>query len=358
MPRKIIFFHLLNNFTGSPLVLRNVIEIARNNGFDVELYTSNSDGFLSGIREIRYHTNFYKRFEVRILTLFSFFLSQFLLSFLILYRYLGSSTIFYVNTILPFGSILTGKILGKKVITHVHEYEISPRALSNFLFWIVRRFSSEVVLVSNFLKSNPKIHSTKSRVIFNCVTEDFENNVNKIPFKKPSFKVLMLASLRPYKGINEFIKLAEKIPESQFELVLSDEAAEVAKFEIQNQIPVNLRIFPVQKNVQPFYQSASLLVNLTQKDKVVESFGLTVLEGMYYGLPAIVPTVGGISELIDTGVNGFQIDYTRLDLIELEIRKMMGDKKFWEKLSLEASSKKEKFSRKGFKSQILQLLSE
>ena len=358
MQKKIVFFHLLNNFTGSPLILRNVIEIARDNGFEVELYTSNTDGFLTGISGITYHPNFYKRSEVRILTLFSFFLSQFLLSFSILFNQRSSHSIFYVNTILPFGSILTGKILGKKVITHVHEYEISPKALSNFLFWIVRRFSSEVVLVSNFLKSNPKIQCTKSRVIFNCVTEDFEKNVNKIPFKKPGFKVLMLASLRPYKGIYEFIKLAEKIPESQFELVLSDEAGEVAKFEIQNQIPENLRIFPMQKNVQPFYQSASLLVNLTQKDKVVESFGLTVLEGMYYGLPAIVPTVGGISELIDTGVNGFQIDYTRLDLIELEIRKMMGDQKFWEKLSLAASSKKEKFSRKGFKSQILQLLSE
>lgn len=269
---------------------------------------------------------------------------------------MNSYSIFYVNTILPFGSILTGKILGKKVVSHVHEYEISPKALSNFLFWVIRRFSTEVVLVSNFLKSNPKIHGTKSRVIYNCVTEDFEENVKRISDKKIGFKVLMLASLRPYKGILEFIELASKIPETQFELVLSDDVGEVAKFETENSVPENLKIFPVQRDVHIFYKSSSLIISLTHKDKWIETFGLTVLEGMYYGLPAIVPTFGGITELVDSGVNGFQIDYTRLDLIELKIRKMMDDKNYWERLSLAALSKKDGFSRKEFKSQILQLL--
>lgn len=356
MQKKIVFFHLLNNFTGSPLILRNVIEIARDNGFEVELYTSDTEGFLTGISGITYHPNFYKRSEIRLLTLFSFFTSQFLLFFSTLFHQRNSHSIFYVNTILPFGSILIGKVLGKKVVSHIHEYEINPKALSNFLFWVVRKFSSEVVLVSNFLKSNPNIQGTKSRVIYNCVTEDFERNVKIISDEKSAFKVLMLASLRPYKGIYEFIKLAENLPEAQFELILSDEYGEVAIFENENSIPDNLKIFPVQKDVQSFYQSSSLLINLTQRDKVVESFGLTVLEGMYYGLPAIVPTAGGITELVDSGVNGFQIDYTRLDLIEEEIRKMMGNKNYWGKLSQEAIRKKEGFSRKAFKSQILQLL--
>jgi len=336
--------------------LKNVIEIARDNGFEVELYTSNTEGFLSGLNGITYHPNFYKRSEVRILTLFSFFLSQFLLFFLMLFRRFDTSTIFYSNTILPFGSILTGKILGNKVITHVHEYEISPKALSNFLFWVVRKFSSEVVLVSNFLKSNPNIQGTKSRVIYNCVTEDFERNVNNSSDKKSAFKVLMLASLRPYKGISEFIELANRIPEADFLLVISDKSEEVSKFEEENSIPENLKIFPVQRDVHFFYKSSSLVINLAHKDKWVETFGLTVLEGMYYGLPAIVPSSGGITELVEPGINGFQIDYTRLDLIEGEIRKMMNDKNHWERLSQEAQNKKEDFSRKAFKSQILQLL--
>lgn len=251
---------------------------------------------------------------------------------------------------------MTGKILGRKVITHVHEYEISPKALSNFLFWVVRRFSSEVVIVSNFLKSNPNIQGIKSRVIYNCVTEDFERNVNKSSGKNSGFKVLMLASLRPYKGIYEFLELANRIPEANFLLILSDRSEEVSKFQEENSIPENLKIFSVQKDVHLFYKSSSLVINLAHKDKVLETFGLTILEGMYYGLPAIVPTCGGITELVDPGINGFQIDYTRLDLIEVEIKKMMSNKNYWEKLSQEALSKKDCFSRNAFKSQILQLL--
>lgn len=246
--------------------------------------------------------------------------------------------------------------MGRKVITHVHEYEISPRALSNSLFWVARRFSTEVVLVSNFLKSNPQIMRSKSRVIYNCVTEDFERNVNNISGKNSAFKVLMLASLRPYKGIYEFLELANRIPEADFSLILSDRSEEVSKFEKENLISENLEIFSVQKDVHLFYQSSSLVVNLAHKDKVLETFGLTILEGMYYGLPAIVPTCGGITELVDSGINGFQIDYTRLDLIEVEIKKMMSDKKYWERLSLEALRKKELFSRKEFESQIIKLL--
>ncbi len=336
--------------------MRNVIEIARDNGFEVELYTSNSEGFLTGIAGITYHPNFYKRSKIRLLTLILFFSSQFFLFFSTLFSQRSSNAIFYVNTILPFGSILAGRILGQRVISHVHEFEISPKALSNFLFAVVKRFSSEIVLVSNFLKSNPAIKGTNNRVIYNCVTSDFEKKVRLNPESNSHFNVLMLASLRPYKGIYEFIILAEKIPKAQFELVLSDESSEVAKFVAENSIPDNLKIFPVQKDVQPFYRLASLLINLTQKDKVVESFGLTVLEGMYYGLPAIVPTAGGITELVDSGINGFQIDYSRLDLIEVEIRKMMNDKGYWERLSHAAFIKKESFSRKAFERQILQLL--
>jgi glycosyltransferase involved in cell wall biosynthesis len=188
------------------------------------------------------------------------------------------------------------------------------------------------------------------------VTSDFEKKVMLNPEKNLDFTVLMLASLRPYKGIFNFLELAKRIPEAGFVMILSDESEEVMKFESENLIPVNLKILPIQKDVHPFYRAASLLLNLTQKDKIVETFGLTVLEGMYYGLPAIVPTVGGITELVDSGKNGFQIDYNQLEMIEKEIRKMMKDQIHYKNLSQEALQKKEGFSRKVFGTQILQLL--
>ena len=333
--------------------MANVLEVAIKNKIDYKLYTSNTEGFLSKFRS---KSNFYKRSEIRLLTLFSFFFSQFLLAIRIVLTNKKEEDTFYINTILPFGAILVGRLLNKRVITHVHETEITPRLLSRFLFWAVRNFSSKVVVVSKFLQNNPSLEGIETQVIYNCVTADFEalaiekRDVGKV------FNVLMLASLRPYKGINEFIQLADLNRKQSFTLILSDSKREVDDFFADRQLPNNLRVLPVQKEVSAFYKNASLIVNLAHPDKWVETFGMTVLEGMHYGLPAIVPTVGGITELVEEGVNGFQINYTDLKEISSKIELMDRDHSIWENLSRGALLRKTEFSRKTFERQILDLL--
>ena len=75
----------------------------------------------------------------------------------------------------------------------------------------------------------------------------------------------------------------------------------------------------------PFYNRASLVLNLTDKEKAVETFGLTAIEAMCAGLPVIVPTVGGIAELVSDGENGYKIDIAQLDEIEKRIREILSD---------------------------------
>jgi glycosyltransferase involved in cell wall biosynthesis len=330
-----------------------VIQAALEEGFQVKLYTSNTEGFLSGFER---KSNFYHRSEQRILTLFSFFFSQFLLAIKLVIKNKKAEKIYYVNTILPFGAILMGRLLGKRVITHVHENEISPKLLSNFLFWVVRTFSTEVIVVSNYLQANPNLRGADIQVIYNCVTKDFEDKAQKDRNKLHSFEVLMLASLRPYKGVSEFISLARRLPTIIFTLVLSDESKEVGKFEMSETLPANLQLYPVQKDVHPFFERASLIVNLTHLDKWIETFGMTVLEGMYYSLPAIVPTAGGVIELVENGVNGFQIDHQDLDQIASEIKKMAEDYSYWALLSHGADIKRAEFSRENFGIKISNLL--
>jgi glycosyltransferase involved in cell wall biosynthesis len=112
----------------------------------------------------------------------------------------------------------------------------------------------------------------------------------------------------------------------------------------------------VQKDVHPFFERASLIVNLTHLDKWIETFGMTVLEGMYYSLPAIVPTAGGVIELVENGVNGFQIDHQDLDQIASEIKKMAEDYSYWALLSHGADIKRAEFSRENFGIKISNLL--
>lgn len=355
MKEKILFFHLLNNFTGSPQVLRNTILLARDMGKEVHLYTSSTEGFLSGIQGIAYHSNGYFRSGHRVITLFSFFLSQLFLAFRLL-KYRKDSCTFFINTILPFSSVCIGKLLRKRVIVHVHESEISPKILNRFLFRIVRTYADQVLVVSEFLGKNQFLYPRSPRVIYNSVKKEFQEQGHSQVLVREDFRVLMLASLRPYKGIYEFSKLAKEMPDIRFDLILSDSEQEVLRWKKEVNPTQNLFIWPVQRDVIPFYQKASLVLNLAHQDKWKETFGMTVLEGMHFGLPSIVPTEGGITELVLEGINGFRRDYLDLDGIKLLIDRMKSDTAFWSRLSLQALERARLFSSEIFNREMKKIL--
>jgi hypothetical protein len=66
--KKIIFVHLLNDFSGSPKVLLQVINACNENEMPTVLYTGKgTDGFLNNKAHQHYYY-YYKRFDNTILT--------------------------------------------------------------------------------------------------------------------------------------------------------------------------------------------------------------------------------------------------------------------------------------------------
>ena len=90
--KKYIFIHLLNDFSGSPKVLSQVIKAVQKKGMSPELYTSKSEsGFLSGLTT-NHHQYFYKRSENKWMTLVAFMSSQILLFFKLL-KYMNKDVV-------------------------------------------------------------------------------------------------------------------------------------------------------------------------------------------------------------------------------------------------------------------------
>jgi glycosyltransferase involved in cell wall biosynthesis len=359
MKRKVIVFHLLNNFTGSPMVLRNVIELMVRDGYEVDLYTSSGEGFLSGIIGINYKKNFYFRSKIIYFTFFTFFLSNFLLFWLLIFKIPRKNIVIYVNTILPFSGILVGKFLRLPVIVHVHEDRVHPRLLNSFLFFVTNRFSKYLILVSKYLLKNHNTSNSKIHVVYNSVSLDF------LAFPKPvkkriknNFMVLMLASLRPYKGLSSFIEISKLLPHLTFNLVLSDSTQDVDVFFSGKRIPQNLKIYSLQKNVHFFYKDADLVINLSDRELWVETFGMTILEAMHYRLPVIVPIIGGITELVEDGKNGFLIDSKEVPQIVNKISSIVTDQMLWEKMSVRSFELTKKFSIENFENGINNVLEE
>lgn len=105
----------------------------------------------------------------------------------------------------------------------------------------------------------------------------------------------------------------------------------------------NLEIHPRHEDVGPFYNETSVVLNLSDKEKFIETFGMTALETMSAGIPIIVPTEGGIAEMVDEQ-NGFKIDVQDLPKIEHAIVAMLTDRELYLKMAKNALTKSKEYS--------------
>ena len=355
--RKIIFIHLLNDFSGSPKVLSQVIKVAQSSGIEIELYTGNkSIGFLSNLTE-NHHFVGYKRFENKYLTLFSFVFSQVILFFKLL-KYWRKDVDIYANTMLPFGAGIAGWIMKKRVIYHIHETYIKPKILKIALRKIIQLTTTELIFVSKSLKSLEGFKGIKENIIYNSLPIKFQEEGKVHVYKSTKvekFNVLMISSMKAYKGIFELIEIARKTennPNIDFTLVLNASQVELKHFFKTTKLPSNLVLEHQQSDVIPFYKKASLVLNLSHVDDCIETFGLTILEALSFGVPVIVPPVGGPSEIVNEGKEGFLISSYDTNKIAKKIIELSTDTQACMELSQNAKERALDFSENKFNKEI------
>ena len=352
MNKKVWLFHLLNDFSGSPLVLKNTV-LALQDKADITICTSSSEGFLSNLLFVNYHHINYQWYPNKLLTLLRFFVVQLSLVRIVIANR-KKIDIVYVNTLLPFGAALGAWLCSKKVIYHMHEPQINPRSLFLFLSFVAVLTADKVLFVSAYLKSCfPKLES-RGILLPNVLNEEFKNAIE--PFEKThKTTVLMLCSYKEYKGVNDFIELARINTGIDFELILNTQKSFINDFIEEHRVIKNLKIYPCQKDVHPFYEKAKIVLNLSHPDQWIESFGMTALEAMAYGIPCIVPEEGGIAELITTS-SGFRIIYKDYQQISDTINLLFKDQETYDSYSTVAKERSQEYSFINYKSKILEML--
>ena len=345
MKNRILFFHLLNDYSGSPHVLSLVIKGLVEKGYRIDLFTSStSNGFLSNIYGITYHNIYYRFSKNKILTFILFIVAQISFFFSVIRYFFEKNTLIYVNTILPFGAALGAVFARKKLVYHVHEKPVNSNALQSIAMRIFRLCAQRTIFVSKYLFDQYQLSSEKY-LIYNSLAQEFYSIAEKHSVKlNEPLNILMICSLKVYKGINEFKELAKYLPQYNFTLILNSSKNEVLAFYSGTKVPKNMEILSTQTNLHPFYEKANLVLNLSRPDLWVETFGLTALEAMAYGIPVIVPPVGGIAEIIESGIQGFKVDSRELNLLIDRINQTFGDKHKYMDMSRNAKEKSLFFS--------------
>jgi glycosyltransferase involved in cell wall biosynthesis len=355
--KRIIAIHLLNDYSGSPKVLMQLLKAWTKNGIDVHLFTSGGrKGFLSDIPNVENHSFWYRFSPNPIIRIFNFFLSQFLLILKLLF-FLKKTDVVYINTVLPFGAAIAGKLKGCKIIYHIHETSVKPKIFKNFLFGIAKMTAHKIVFVSEFLMKQESL--IKNQVLlYNVLESDFAEKADRFQNQeKAAPVVLMICSLKVYKGVNEFFQLAQRNPQYIFKLIVNASENEIQDYFKEKDMPKNLKCYPTQTDTHPFYQEACVILNLSHTDLWVETFGLTILEGMRYALPAIVPPVGGVTELVENGENGFLINSKNIDELSQKLNFILNNPSVYQSFSSASYQKSLLFSEQYFEAEAVKIVS-
>jgi glycosyltransferase involved in cell wall biosynthesis len=351
MKSKIVAVHLLNDFSGSPLVFSQALNALKASGHPIVIHTSEGrSGFLDQVEvpKIYFPYQFYSNVFMRLM---AFTFSQVFL-FIQLMKYRKEDVIIYVNTLLPFGAALAAFCMKKQTIYHVHESYIKPAPLKFFLRWVASSTADTIFYVSNYLYQKEKIGKVNACVIHNVLPESFVDRAARnhyLPSHNGSFTVLMVCSLKDYKGVPQFVELAARLANLNFELVLNASQEEVDVNFSPVKIPSNLKVYSVQKDLDAFYSRANLVVNLTNPKQCIETFGMTLLEAMSYGVPVIAPTQGGPTELVEETKNGFQIDVHDEATLDFRLSFLAANPEFMQQLSKGARETAKRFGSENFK---------
>lgn len=136
----------------------------------------------------------------------------------------------------------------------------------------------------------------------------------------------VVARLAPVKGHNILIEAAELVirqnPSVRF-LIVGDGPN---KNEICNAIiQKNLEKYIMMTGFVPDVDSILSILDLYVLPSFSEGFPLCVLESLVFGIPVIATNVGGISEVIKSGVNGFLIEPNNARQMSDAILKALAD---------------------------------
>lgn len=351
---KILFAHLLNNYTGSPKVLSVLLrELAKDSSMQIALLTSRTNGVLNDIPNVNYHGNFYCWRKNKLLRAVQFCLSQ---AYNFFFTLFADFDVLYMNTVVPFGAAMAAKIRSKKIIYHVHEVYVNPGIVKRLYSKVMNICADVAICVSKYVQDNVRFE--RSAVVYNPI--DFSpvpSDVDSYLKEKFARKMIFMpTSLKEYKGVFQFVELARMNPDFRCVLLCSTDLSEMHTFFEKTDMPENLALIGTQKSLEKLYREAAVTMNLSLYDKFIETFGLTVLESFDALVPAVAPDYGGPKEIIENGTNGFLVDPYNLDEISDCIRFLFSDFERYKNFALSAKKRSKDFCTENFLNGIKEVI--
>lgn len=221
-----------------------------------------------------------------------------------------------------------GRMAGRKIKKHivytVHGFDSVRIKNRKFLFIekIMQKECGAIIPVSFYDEKNLIKEKITSNIV--CIPNGIDKNELNIVTNdeikqkiinsknKGNFNVISIARISKQKKFEMFLKVAEKLEKENitfFWIGTPTDPEEEIKYNNlikNNKIPSNVYLLGELQNAGAYIQFADLFVLFSN----YEGLPITIIEALASGKPVIASYVGGISELIDNGENGFLINST------------------------------------------------
>lgn len=201
-----------------------------------------------------------------------------------------------------------------KVVTTLHGTDITLLARDPNLDSIIKysiEESNGVTAVSESLKKDTlNVLKTKKpiEVIYNSyspksITKNPGQIRKELKIRQDDFLAIHISNLRPVKRIPDLLQIIKLIPNPKFKLLIlagsdfTDFLPLVKKWNIQSRV----KVVPSVLDIQNYINAADVGLYTSEK----ESFGMGILETMFYKKPVIAAKTGGVPEVVENNKTGF-----------------------------------------------------
>jgi glycosyltransferase involved in cell wall biosynthesis len=183
--------------------------------------------------------------------------------------------------------------LAKKIFKYI--YVLSDAVIAN------------ATLVLDYLREQNQVKQRKIRLVYNPVL--FKNEMETGKRTKDLFTIVSISRLTPIKNIEKLIgifpRLLKHFPQIRYNIVGDGPSRKALTKQVQELGLENYVTFKgFQSNITSFLEEADLYV----LPSFSEGFPNALVEAMYNGLPCVATKIGGASEIIEDGTNGYLID--------------------------------------------------
>jgi glycosyltransferase involved in cell wall biosynthesis len=273
-----------------------------------------------------------------------------------------------VVTTAGYFNLLSSIALPTRFIYILHSYprETLPYYYKRLLRLHLSNFK-KIITVSQFSKNklieywelsefNSHIH-----VVYNSICKALgQEPVNRtLMTNNSTLKVITLGHVVDYKNPLAWIEIAKEViamnqeKKIEFLWIGDGELLNFCRGKIAEEGLKNIYFLGYSKDVDSFYTEAVVYL----QPSLIESFGLSVLEAMYYRLPSVVSDIGGLPELIVNGKTGFVVNVEKNEEMVNKVNILLNNRDL--RLKIGESAHKvylDKFSYESWRNNMLSIL--